>query len=65
MLVGKPTDGSGYGGATLASAVLEEEPGEEQKGAVQVPDPFLKRVLNVALGDLFRARRGARNRFRM
>jgi len=54
VLVGKPTDGSGYGGATLASAVLEEETGEQQKGAVQVPDPFLKRVLNVSLGDLFR-----------
>lgn len=60
ILVGKPTDGSGYGGATLASAVLEEDSSADRKGAVQVPDPFLKRVLNVALGELFEraAKRG-------
>ncbi len=52
ILVGKPTDSSGFGGATMASKDLEEE-GAESKGAVQVPDPFLKRVLNVALAELF------------
>ena len=52
VLVGKPTDSSGFGGATMASKVFEG--GEtEKKGAVQVPDPFLKRVLNVALYELF------------
>ena len=45
ILVGKATDDTGFGGATFASADLEEETG---KGAVQVADPFLKRVLSEA-----------------
>lgn len=44
ILVGKPTDETGFGGAAFASAVLEES-AEGQRGHVQVPDPFLKRVL--------------------
>ncbi len=48
VLVGKPTDASGFGGASFASAVLDEEEAEANKGAVQVPDPFLKRVLTEA-----------------
>ena len=44
ILVGKPTDETGFGGASFASAVLEEN-AEGQRGHVQVPDPFLKRVL--------------------
>jgi phosphoribosylformylglycinamidine synthase len=50
VLVGKPTDGSGFGGASFASGEL----GGDQRGAVQLPDPFLKRVLNVANAELFR-----------
>jgi phosphoribosylformylglycinamidine synthase len=50
VLVGKPTDESGFGGAAFASGEL----GGEQRGAVQRPDPFLKRVLNVAHAELFR-----------
>lgn len=46
LLIGKPTDQSGYKGASFASKVLAGE--EEDKGAVQVPDPFLKRVLTEA-----------------
>jgi phosphoribosylformylglycinamidine synthase len=47
ILVGKPTDDSGFGGAAFASEDLVD--GEEaNRGAVQVPDPFLKRVLSVA-----------------
>lgn len=47
VLVGKPTDDSGFGGAAFASEDLVE--GEHaNRGAVQVPDPFLKRVLTVA-----------------
>lgn len=47
VLVGKPTDDSGFGGAAFASEDLVD--GEEaNRGAVQVPDPFLKRVLSVA-----------------
>jgi phosphoribosylformylglycinamidine synthase len=44
VLVGKPTDETGFGGASFASAILEEN-AAEQRGHVQVPDPFLKRVL--------------------
>jgi phosphoribosylformylglycinamidine synthase len=44
VLVGKPTDETGFGGASFASAILEEG-AEGQRGHVQVPDPFLKRVL--------------------
>jgi phosphoribosylformylglycinamidine synthase len=44
ILIGKPTDETGFGGASFASAVLEED-AEGQRGHVQVPDPFLKRVL--------------------
>ncbi|MEK9150446.1 MAG: phosphoribosylformylglycinamidine synthase subunit PurL, partial [Candidatus Desantisbacteria bacterium] len=57
ILVGKPTDYSGFGGASFASEVLNED--RERKGAVQVPDPFLKNVLamkkaNKAVFDLAR-----------
>ena len=45
VLVGKPTDDTGFGGATFASADLEDV---SEKGAVQVADPFLKRVLSEA-----------------
>jgi len=50
VLVGKATDESGFGGAAFASGELEGD----QRGAVQIPDPFLKRVLNVANAELFR-----------
>jgi phosphoribosylformylglycinamidine synthase II len=46
VLVGKATDDSGFGGAAFASVDLDE--GEENRGAVQVPDPFLSRVLTEA-----------------
>jgi phosphoribosylformylglycinamidine synthase len=45
ILVGKPTDSSGMGGASFASRVLDPEKEEEERGAVQIHDPFLKRVL--------------------
>ena len=51
VLGGKPTDESGFGGASFASGELGEG---EQRGAVQLPDPFLERVLNVAV-DIARA----------
>jgi phosphoribosylformylglycinamidine synthase len=51
VLVGKPTDESGFGGASFASGELG---GGDQRGAVQLPDPFLKRVLNVATYEVFR-----------
>ncbi|RMF06032.1 phosphoribosylformylglycinamidine synthase subunit PurL [Candidatus Woesearchaeota archaeon] len=45
VLVGKATDNSGFGGAAFASLILDEEEAEINKGAVQVPDPFLKNML--------------------
>lgn len=45
ILVGKPTDDSGFGGSAFASKIISEEEQEENRGAVQVPDPFLKNVL--------------------
>ncbi|MDE2572573.1 MAG: phosphoribosylformylglycinamidine synthase subunit PurL [bacterium] len=45
VLVGKATDASGFGGAAFSSLALDEEQAEANKGAVQVPDPFLKSVL--------------------
>ena len=46
VLVGKPTDDSGLGGAAFASGALDS--GDSQRGAVQLPDPFFKRVLTIA-----------------
>jgi phosphoribosylformylglycinamidine synthase len=45
VLVGKATDASGFGGASFSSLTLDTEDEEANKGAVQVPDPFLKNVL--------------------
>ncbi len=45
ILAGKPTDDTGFGGATFASADLD---GEQGMGSVQVADPFLKRILSQA-----------------
>jgi phosphoribosylformylglycinamidine synthase II len=45
VLVGKATDRSGFGGASFSSLTLDEEDAEQNKGAVQVPDPFLKNVI--------------------
>jgi phosphoribosylformylglycinamidine synthase len=53
IIIGKPTDRSGFGGASFASADLREEDAEANKGAVQEPNPFLERMLLVATYDLF------------
>ncbi len=53
VLLGKPTDWSGMGGATLASRVLDAEQSEGDRGAVQAADPFLKRVLFEANREVF------------
>lgn len=45
LLVGKATDPSGFGGASFSSLTLDSQESEVNKGAVQVPDPFLKNVL--------------------
>jgi phosphoribosylformylglycinamidine synthase len=41
ILIGKPTDNSGFGGASFASNKLDEE--EANRGAVQEPNAFLER----------------------
>lgn len=53
ILVGKPTDNSGFGGASFASLELEEEEKEKNKGAVQEPNAFLERHILKASYDLF------------
>ena len=45
ILIGKPTDDSGFGGSAFASKIFTEEDMDSDRGAVQVPDPFLKNVL--------------------
>ncbi len=45
VLVGKATDPSGFGGASFSSVTLDTTATRVDKGAVQVPDPFLKNVL--------------------
>ena len=57
ILVGKPTDNSGFGGASFASSTLNNEHKEKNKGAVQEPNAFLQRHLlkaNYALFELLR-----------
>ena len=53
ILVGKPTDATGLGGASFASQVLDEEDAQENRGAVQVHDPFLKRMLAAAMREVW------------
>ena len=53
ILIGKPTDNSGFGGASFASLKLEEEKGEQNKGAVQEPNAFLERHLLKSTYKLF------------
>ncbi len=48
VLVGKPTDDSGLGGAAFASGALDSDEATQERGAVQLPDPFFKRVLTEA-----------------
>ncbi|MDD5041305.1 MAG: phosphoribosylformylglycinamidine synthase subunit PurL [Candidatus Peribacteraceae bacterium] len=53
ILVGKPTDHSGFGGASFASASMEEEKKEQNAGAVQEPNPFLERHILASTYALF------------
>ena len=53
VLVGKATDTSGFGGASFSSVTLDEEDADANKGAVQVPDPFLKNVIMRATYRVF------------
>lgn len=53
VLIGKPTDNSGFGGASFASIELEEEKKDQNKGAVQEPNAFLERHLLKSTYALF------------
>lgn len=53
VLVGKATDYSGFGGAAFSSGILGVGDEDAQKGAVQVPDPFLKSVVIRATEAVF------------
>lgn len=53
VLVGKPTDNSGFGGASFASDTLSQEDETANKGAVQEPNAFLERHLLKANYALF------------
>jgi phosphoribosylformylglycinamidine synthase II len=60
VLVGKATDPSGFGGASFSSLTLDSDDEESNKGAVQIPDPFLENVLMRAsyrVFELLRERR--------
>ncbi len=57
VIIGKATDNSGFGGAAFASLVLDEGEEEFNKGAVQVPDPFLKNVIIRATEAVFKEAR--------
>src|SRR3990167_3440940 len=54
ILVGKPTDNSGFGGASFASSTLLKGQQEKNKGAVQEPNAFLQRHLLKANNALFK-----------
>lgn len=53
ILIGKPTDRSGFGGAAFASASLDAQKEEQNTGAVQEPNPFLERHLLASTYALF------------
>jgi phosphoribosylformylglycinamidine synthase len=53
ILIGTPTDNSGFGGASFARAEQEEEKKEQNKGAVQEPNAFLERHLLLSTYALF------------
>ncbi len=60
VLVGKATDPSGFGGASFSSLSLDSDDAELNKGAVQVPDPFLENVLMRASYHVFKLLRELR-----
>ncbi len=65
ILVGKPTDDSGLGGAAFASGVLDTDEDTQERGAVQLPDPFFKRVLTEANRCVIAYLRGRQHAFAM
>lgn len=60
VLVGKATDRSGFGGAAFSSLDLDADDDHANRGAVQVPDPFLKNVVMRASYRVFEMLRDER-----
>ena len=54
ILIGKPTDNSGFGGASFSSQNVDETKKEANKGAVQEPNAFLKRHILKANYELYK-----------
>jgi phosphoribosylformylglycinamidine synthase subunit PurL len=54
ILIGKPTDNSGFGGASFSSQVVDVTKKETNKGAVQEPNAFLKRHILKANYELYK-----------
>jgi len=54
ILFGKSTDMTGFGGASFSSATLDQDNQTANVGAVQVHDPFLKRVLVEAIKSMLK-----------
>ncbi|MFA6475530.1 MAG: phosphoribosylformylglycinamidine synthase subunit PurL [Patescibacteria group bacterium] len=54
ILVGKPTDHSGFGGAAFSSTELKTANAAANKSAVQEPNAFLERHILSSTYDLFR-----------
>ena len=52
ILIGKSTDATGFGGASFSSATLDDDNEANNIGAVQVHDPFLKRVVVEAIKEM-------------
>jgi len=53
IIVGKPTDNSGFGGASFSSEGFSDDDDMEfKKAAVQEPNPFLERHLLASIQDL-------------
>ena len=53
IIVGKPTDRSGFGGAAFASLSIDRDKRDQNTGAVQEPNPFLERHLLASTYALF------------
>ncbi len=54
IVIGKSTDSTGFGGARFSSETLDRDNARVNIGAVQVHDPFLKRVLVEAIKHMLK-----------
>lgn len=54
IIIWKPTDESGFWWSSFSSKLIDEEKEDENKWAVQEPNPFLERHIMAASYDLFK-----------